>query len=64
MMGENAIHSQLKKGQGETNKRLEALIEAQQHTNYLLTQLLEALSARPAGPAVEAPRTVTWGQQG
>lgn len=36
MIGEKNIHDQLKKGQGETNERLDKLIAAQERTNQLL----------------------------
>ena len=37
---EGNIFSQLKKGQGETNTRLDALLSEQKRTNELLEQLL------------------------
>jgi hypothetical protein len=37
---ESAMFNQLKKAQGETNDRLDALIRAQQETNRLLAALL------------------------
>jgi hypothetical protein len=38
---ESNILTQLKKAQGETNDRLDALLKAQHETNRLLGQLLE-----------------------
>jgi hypothetical protein len=38
---DSAMLVQLKKAQGETNERLDTLIEAQRATNVLLTELLE-----------------------
>ncbi len=35
-IAEKNIHDQLKKGQGETNDRLDKLIAAQERTNQLL----------------------------
>jgi hypothetical protein len=43
---ENEILSQAKKGQGETNARLETLITEQRETNRLLAQLLHTLATR------------------
>lgn len=58
MMTEGQIRDQLKKGQGETNQRLDALLLEQQKTNALLSQVVALLSAAqlPGGAA----RT-TWG---
>jgi len=44
---ESGILVQAKKGQGETNQRLDALIEEQKRTNELLTQIAYALAERP-----------------
>ncbi len=44
---ETAMFTQLKKGQGETNDRLDRLVAAQQKTNLLLEGLIEALKAKP-----------------
>ncbi len=43
---ESQILTQAKKGQGETNERLERLIAEQKRTNDLLSQLLTALTGR------------------
>lgn len=43
VMGENAILTQAKKGQGETNQRLDALVVEQRVTNALLRELLDVL---------------------
>jgi hypothetical protein len=40
---ESAIYNQLRKAQGETNDRLDALIAAQEVTNQLLKQLVALL---------------------
>jgi hypothetical protein len=40
---ESATLNQLKKAQGETNERLEALIAEQKRTNELLSWLVQAL---------------------
>lgn len=40
---DSAMLVQLKKGQGETNERLERLLAEQQRTNQLLASLVEAL---------------------
>ena len=53
MITEANILTQAKKGQGETNKRLEALIEEQRRTNELLGQLLAVLT-RPTQPGYPA----------
>jgi hypothetical protein len=58
---DQAALQQAKKGQGETNERLDALIAEQQQTNALLAQLVQLLSARPAPPS--APGRVSWGAQ-
>lgn len=65
-MLDQAALQQAKKGQGETNQRidatnqrLDALIREQQQTNYLLGQLVQVLTAqRPQQPA---PTNVSWG---
>lgn len=44
MLTESGILNQAKKGQGETNDRLDRLIVAQNRTNDLLGQLLAALA--------------------
>lgn len=49
-MTESNILRQAKKGQGETNVRLEALIAAQMETNRLLALLFEATAGRPVPP--------------
>jgi hypothetical protein len=60
MVGESAILQQAKKGQGETNQRLEALIAEQQRTNALLAQLVQLLSAQQQG---QPPVPQQWQQQ-
>ncbi|MET7982534.1 hypothetical protein [Streptomyces sp. NPDC005281] len=59
VMGDSAILKQGKKAQGETNARLDALLEEQRRTNQLLAQLLMAVQdgtgQQAAGPA--------WGRQ-
>ena len=42
---ESTILSQAKKGQGETNARLEAMIAEQRQTNVLLARIAQALEA-------------------
>lgn len=60
MMTEGQIRDQLKKGQGETNQRLDALLAAQQRTNELLAELLQVLRVqRQVPPPPSGP--VTWG---
>jgi len=44
---ETAMFTQMKKGQGETNDRLEKLLAEQQRTNQLLASLIEAMKVRP-----------------
>jgi hypothetical protein len=44
---ETAMFAQLKKGQGETNERLERLLAEQQRTNQLLASLIEAMQSKP-----------------
>jgi hypothetical protein len=44
---ETAMFAQMKKGQGETNDRLDRLVAAQQKTNLLLEGLIEALKSKP-----------------
>lgn len=51
-MSEQQIHKQAKKGQGETNERLDALIAAQHETNRLLAMLLHAMTGQPVPPPV------------
>lgn len=41
------IWNQLKKGQGETNQRLDALLAAQLRTNELLEQLIQVQQGQP-----------------
>lgn len=60
-MLDQALLQQGKKGQGETNARLEALLAEQQRTNELLTQLIAVLSAAGGMPAT--PTTTTWGRK-
>ncbi len=43
---ESEILIQAKKGQGETNQRLDTLVDEQRKTNQLLTDLLQALKTR------------------
>ena len=43
---ESQILNQAKKGQGETNDRLDALLAEMKQTNVLLAELLSALSGR------------------
>lgn len=62
-MLDQAQLQQAKKGQGETNERLEALLAEQQRTNQLLAQLLQVLTSQQQMPP--APRgPVSWGAQG
>jgi len=42
---ESGILNQAKKGQGETNERLDALLSEQRRTNKLLEQLVRMLAA-------------------
>lgn len=52
---ENAILIQSKKGQGETNRRLDVLLQAQLRTNALLAQLVSALTDQePVSPFLTA----------
>ena len=44
---ESVIVNQLKKGQGETNERIERLIAEQQRTNQLLELVANALQRVP-----------------
>ncbi len=44
IMAESNILTQAKKGQGETNERLDALIAEQKKTNELLAQLVSVAS--------------------
>lgn len=46
-MTESNIWKQLKKGQGETNQRLEELIALQRETNRLLDMLVRQQSPSP-----------------
>jgi hypothetical protein len=46
MNTEQYILAQAKKGQGETNERLDALLTEQRRTNELLAQLLQAVSSK------------------
>jgi hypothetical protein len=46
---ESATLNQLKKAQGETNDRLDALVAQQKRTNELLEWLGAMLEARPGG---------------
>lgn len=48
---EAGILTQLKKAQGETNQRLEALIAAQWATNELLARIAAALQRQAPRPA-------------
>ncbi len=51
LIAETNIFNQLKKGQGETNQRLDDLIAAQHETNRLLSALLSVLQSQvPAAP--------------
>jgi hypothetical protein len=50
---EGNILTQLKKGQGETNTRLDALIAEQRRTN----QLLAELAGRPPEPGIAKETT-------
>ena len=43
---ESAIKAQAKKGQGETNERLDAIRAALEEQNRLLQQILAALTVR------------------
>lgn len=43
---ESAILTQSKKGQGETNQRLEAILAALEEQTTVLRQLLDALAVR------------------
>jgi hypothetical protein len=43
---ENEILSQAKKGQGETNQRLDELLAELRRTNELLGQVLQAVSSQ------------------
>lgn len=61
MLTENQILQQSKKGQGETNQRLDALLAEVRQTNVLLAQLVQVLGA---GQAVPPQPPVTWGRQG
>jgi hypothetical protein len=65
MVTEGQIRDQLKKGQGETNKRLEALLAEQQRTNALLAQLVQLLGAQQQVQPQQTLRgPVSWGTQG
>lgn len=44
---ESGMLNQLKKGQGETNERLDRLIAEQQRTNELLDRLGALLASQP-----------------
>ncbi|MFE2850613.1 hypothetical protein ACFXJO_05695 [Streptomyces lavendulae] len=57
-MLDQAALQQAKKGQGETNDRLDALIAEQRRTNELLAQLIGLLSPPPV-----APVTTSWGRR-
>jgi hypothetical protein len=61
-MLDQAVLQQAKKGQGETNDRLEALLAEQRRTNELLAQLIALMSARGGMPPT--PATTTWGRKG
>jgi hypothetical protein len=58
-MAESEILRQAKKGQGETNQRLDALLAEQQRTNQLLAQLVQLLGAQQQQPQ----QRVSWGTQ-
>jgi ribosomal protein L1 len=62
-MLDQALLQQEKKGQGETNARLDALLVEQQRTNELLSQLIGLLSARGGMPMPTPPTTTTWGRR-
>lgn len=47
------ILNQLKKAQGETNERLDAIHAEQQRTNRLLEQILAAVTKATAGKTAE-----------
>ncbi|MFE9372259.1 hypothetical protein ACFYM2_21165 [Streptomyces sp. NPDC006711] len=61
-MLDQAVLQQLKKAQGETNTRLDALLAEQQRTNELLARLVALQSAHGAMPAPAMPTTTTWGR--
>lgn len=60
-MLDQAVLQQAKKGQGESNDRLEALLAEQQRTNELLAQLIALVSATGGMPLT--PTTTTWGRK-
>ncbi|GAA3267965.1 hypothetical protein [Streptomyces lavendulae] len=57
-MLDQAVLQQAKKGQGESNDRLDALLAEQRRTNELLAQLIGLLTRQAAAPA-----TTTWGRR-
>jgi hypothetical protein len=47
---EGNIVQQAKKGQGETNERLDAILAEQRRTNELLAEMIRRLDAQQAAP--------------
>jgi hypothetical protein len=58
---ENAVVAQLRKAQEETNRRLDALLEAQNAANLWLARIVELLETQQQATAAAARQPVVYG---